>query len=80
MGCHSLYVAGSDPQTSGVSIDDVTARRDRATRERNELAEPAPPAAPPARGPAPIPAPLLGEPPVVLDDPPAIFGGGSHTW
>ena len=23
---------------------------------------------------------ILGEPDVVLDDPPAIFGGASHTW
>jgi hypothetical protein len=27
-----------------------------------------------------IPTTVLSEPVVVLDDPPAIFGGASHTW
>jgi hypothetical protein len=56
-----------------VILDDATDGRDRAKRDGNAPALPAP-------RPAPISAPLLGEPPVVLDDPPAIFGGGSHTW
>jgi hypothetical protein len=62
-----------------MSLDDLAAGRQRATNGGDVRAEPAP-SAPPARGRAPIPAPLLGEPPVVLDDPPPIFGGGSHTW
>ncbi len=28
----------------------------------------------------PIEVPILSEPPVVLKDPPAIYGGASHTW
>jgi len=73
MGSHSLYVPDSVLQTSGVILDDATDGRDRAKRDGNGPALPAP-------RPAPVSAPLLGEPPVVLDDPPAIFGGGSHTW
>ena len=40
------------------------------------------PEAPPPRSKAvtPITVKILSEPDVVLDDPPAIFGGGSHTW
>ena len=80
MGCHSLYLPDSIAQTSRVKLDDGTDGRDRAKRETNEFPGPVPPSAPRARGAAPIDAPLLGEPPVVLDDPPALFGGGSHTW
>ena len=76
MGCHSLYLPDSVAQTSGMRLDDSTDGRDREKRRKNDLAEPAPP----PRGAAPVEAPLLGEPPVVLDDPPALFGGGSHTW
>ena len=40
------------------------------------------PEAPPPKSTAgtPITVKILTEPDVVLDDPPAIFGGGSHTW
>ena len=56
-----------------------TADRPSETNRDGHLPADVPP--PPARKPAaPIPAPLLGEPQVVLKDPPAIFGGGSHTW
>ncbi|HVM43857.1 MAG TPA: hypothetical protein VMT77_10120 [Gemmatimonadales bacterium] len=34
----------------------------------------------PKRAGTPIAVPLFKEPPVVLTDPPAIFGGASHTW
>jgi len=80
MGSHSLYAPRSASHTSGMNLDDLAAGRGRATNEERGHAEPAPPSASPARRAAPIEAPLLGEPPVVLNDPPAIFGGGSHTW
>jgi hypothetical protein len=37
-------------------------------------------AAPRAKAGTPVAVPLLSEPVVVLKDPPAIFGGASHTW
>jgi hypothetical protein len=36
--------------------------------------------APKSRAGTPVAVPLLSEPVVVLKDPPAIFGGASHTW
>jgi len=36
--------------------------------------------APRSRAGTPVAVPLLSEPVVVLTDPPAIFGGASHTW
>jgi len=39
-----------------------------------------PAASAPARAETPIEVTFLKQPPVVLTDPPAIFGGASHTW
>jgi len=36
--------------------------------------------APRSRAATAVAVPLLSEPAVVLKDPPAIFGGASHTW
>jgi hypothetical protein len=45
------------------------------------LAEPETEVPPPRSGAvARVSVSILSEPDVVLDDPPAIFGGASHTW
>jgi hypothetical protein len=46
----------------------------------DDVAEREPVESTPPRPGTPIEVSFLKEPPVVLTDPPAIFGGASHTW
>ncbi len=59
---------------------DSAAPEPEPTSGEDDLAGRAPAASPAPRPGTPIDVSFLKEPPVVLTDPPAIFGGASHTW